>query len=221
MEFRFGRVLSSLVQHLKQLNHPSLLDLGPTCGSNISYFIRLGCKVHADDYVTALLSSSSGRPKPKTGPQRAAAGRAAPAGSRRPRAGAPPVEHGSGKFQAVLCWDLFDYLPEDEALGVAHEIGRITADRGYVLALFGPARGLEVRLPLRFRIQAEGHVQAESIPGSSLRPHHVTNRHILQLFSDFEIAQTILLKNGVREMLLQKRAARKKPPSPPAMASLS
>ncbi len=221
---RFGRSLEGLVTRLRRLPHPRLLDLGYTCGSNIDYFIRLGCKVHVDDYTATLLTRP--RPAPPTEgrgasrdrrPARAAA-RSKPAATTPPAI--PPVDHDTSAFQAVLCWDLFDYLAEPEALAVAGEIRRVTAPGGFVLALFGPARDAASRPPRRFRIRAAGHVEPEDVEGPRLRPHHLPNRDILRLFPDFDIAQTVLLKNGVREMLLEKRNGSERRLSEPQMVSL-
>jgi hypothetical protein len=189
--------------------HPSLLDMGFTCGSNIDFFVRLGCRVHVDDYTATLMS----RPVPapveerrtaRPGPRKASAKKKVA----RPRL--PPVEHETAGFQAVVCWDLFDYLSEEETILMAREVRRVTAPGGYLLAIFGPSRTGETRSPLRFRIQEVGRVHAEKIEGPLLRPHHLANRDINKLFPDFEIAQTVLLRNGSREMLLQKRAKRER-----------
>lgn len=223
-EVRFGRVLEGLVGHLRRLSHPRLLDLGYTCGSNIDYFIRLGCKVHVDDYTATLLS----RPRPVRSAGGGREGRARRAGAGHPKGrmatppspAIPPVEHDTAAFEAVLCWDLFDYLSGEEAGKVAAEIRRVTAPGGFVLALFGPAPDAGARPPRRFRIRAAGRVESEDLDGPRLLPHHFPNRDILRLFPDFEIAQTVLLKNGIREMLLQKRNTSQRRLSEPQMVSL-
>jgi methyltransferase family protein len=193
---RFGRTIESLVTRLKRMTRPSLLDLGPTCGSTIEYFIRLGCRVQADDYIPGLLS----RPVPPS----AAPATGRPSAAPRPSP-MPPVEHESGRFDAVLCWDLFDYLPAPEAEQVGREVRRVTAEGGYVLAFFGPRTETATVAPRRFRIGAAGDLAVEDVAGPRRAAHHLANRDVQRIFPDFEIAQTVLLKNGVREMLLQKR----------------
>jgi len=192
---RFGRALEGLVGRLQRLPHPSVLDLGFTCGTNIDFFVRLGCRVHVDDYTATLMS----RPAPAPAEEKKAS---------RPRL--PPVEHETGGFQAVLCWDIFDYLSQEETVLMAREVRRVTAPGGLLLGIFGSSRTGETRAPLRFRIQEAGRVHAEKVEGPLLRPHHLANRDINKLFPDFEIAQTVLLRNGSREMLLQKRAKRER-----------
>jgi hypothetical protein len=206
---RFGRALEGLVGRLQRLPHPSLLDLGFTCGANIDFFVRLGCRVHVDDYTATLMSRPAAAPveeKKASRPEPRKAG--AKKKASRPRL--PPVEHETGGFQAVLCWDIFDYLSQEETVLMAREVRRVTAPGGFLLGIFGPSRTGETRPPLRFRIKEAGRVQAEKVEGPLLRPHHLANRDINKLFPDFEIAQTVLLRNGSREMLLQKRAKRER-----------
>jgi hypothetical protein len=216
-DVRFGRALEGLVGRLRRLPHPSLLDLGFTCGANIDFFVRLGCRVHVDDYTATLISRPA--PAQERKPARRAPGKT-PARKKPPVPRLPPVEHESGEFQAVLCWDLFDYLSEEEAVLMAREVRRVTAPGGYLLGIFGPARTGETRPPLRFRIQEAGRVRAERIEGPLLRPHHLANRDINKLFPDFEIAQTVLLRNGSREMLLQKRVRRERRLGDPYVVAL-
>jgi hypothetical protein len=222
-EVRFGRVLEGLVGRLQRLGHPCLLDLGYTCGSNIDYFIRLGCKVHVDDYTATLLSRPRPVPPPDGGGGKARRSSPGPTKgkvAKVPPPAIPPVEHATAAFQAVLCWDLFDYLAAAEAQAVAAEIHRVTAPGGYVLALFGPARAVAARPPRRFRIRAPGRVEPEDVDGPRLLSHHFPNRDILRLFPEFDIAQTVLLKNGIREMLLQKRNTLERRLSEPQMVPL-
>ena len=216
----YGRALKELTGRLKKLDHPRLLDLGLTCGANIDFFIRLGCKVHVDDYAASLM----GRPQPAPSQAKAAA----PENSFSPRkkkpartkVSIPPLDYEEGDFQAVLCWDLFDQLSGPEAVAVAAELNRVTDSGGFLLALFGPARDSERRRPRRFRILDDKSVRAESVKGPDFIPHHLPNRDITHLFGDYEVGHTVLLKDGTREMLLRKRRGVEKRLREPLMVSL-
>ena len=52
----FGRTLHGLSERLRRLPRPWLLDLGPTTGTNIEYFLALGCRVQADDLISGVLT---------------------------------------------------------------------------------------------------------------------------------------------------------------------
>ncbi len=216
----YGRALKELTGRLKKVGHPRLLDLGMTCGANIEFFIRLGCKVHVDDYAASLMGRHQlVRPKEKvTAPEQSFAPRKKkPA---RPIVNIPPVEYEEAAFQAVLCWDLFDYLSGPEAAALAAEVNRVTASGGFLLALFGSARDTAPRRPRRFRILDDRNVRAEMVDGPDFIPHHLANRDIAHLFGDYEMGHTVLLKDGTREMLLRKRRGSEQRLREPRMVSL-
>jgi hypothetical protein len=85
---------------------------------------------------------------------------------------------------------------------------RVLAPGGYLLGLFGASRENAPRSPRRFRIHGPGEVRVEEIAGHRILPHHLANRDITRIFPGYETVQTVLLKNGTREMLLQKRRTR-------------
>lgn len=219
-DIHYGRVLEELTGRLKNAGHPRLLDLGSTCGANIEFFIRLGCKVHVDDYAASLM----GRPQVAPAPEKAAAPvESFSSRKKRPasrKVNIPPVDYEDGAFQAVLCWDLFDYLSGPETVAMAAEINRVTACGGFLLALFGPARDRTRRRPRRFRILDQKSVRAELLPGPDYIPHHLPNREIAHLFADYEMGHTVLLKDGTREMLLRKRRGSESRLREPRMISI-
>ena len=199
----FGRTLLGLSDRLRRMPRPWLLDLGPTTGGNIEYFLALGCRVQADDLISGVVARRRAAPAPPTATARTSRP------LRKPTASAPSavctVDYDTGQFAAVLCWDLFDYLPPDEAIVYGRELRRITAEGGYVLGFFGPQAGAARRPGRRFRIVEGGVLRTEQLAGEDLTAHYLANRDVLRVFPEFDIAQTLLLKSGVREMLLQKR----------------
>jgi hypothetical protein len=222
-DVRYGRSLKGLAARLKKKSHPRLLDLGHTCGANIDFFVQLGCKVHVDDYAGSLLERppvvEDSEEEVSSPPPR---GNGFPAREKKaaPMVNIPPVEYESGQFDAILCWDLFDQLTSSEAAVLADEVNRVTAPGGLLLALFGPARNTAARSPRRFRIDGEQTITAQSLSGPQIVPQHLPNREIARLFKDFEIGQTVLLKNGTREMMLFKKERPRSRFHEPRMVSL-
>lgn len=216
----YGRALKELTGRLKKVGHPRLLDLGLTCGANIEFFIRLGCKVHVDDYATSLMGRPQQIPAQAKSPVSENSFSPRKKKSAGPLVNIPPVDYEEGIFQAVLCWDLFDYLSGPEAAVLAAEINRVTSAGGYLLALFGPAQNTSRRRPRRFRILDDKSVRAETLAGPDYIPHHLANRDIAHLFADYELGHTVLLKDGTREMLLRKRRRPEQRLREPRMVSL-
>ncbi|MFQ5768630.1 MAG: class I SAM-dependent methyltransferase, partial [Acidobacteriota bacterium] len=175
------------------------------------YFVQLGCEVHVDDYVANLLARSPGRPTSeiKPGRKHAKTRRIGPTAQKddpRPASRVPLRDHESGVFQAVLCWDLFDYVRHEDLRAIGQEISRVTAPGGFIFALFGPpVSGSEIRSPQRFRLRSDGLAEAKDVGRSKVRPLHLPNREIVKIFHQFDTARTVLLRNGTREMLFHKR----------------
>ena len=114
--------LSKFLGALGGRANPSLIDLGPVVGSNITFFgERLGCKIFIEDVYFDI--------------ERAARDRA-----RRRAAGACCEERFSGRDETVdgvLCWDAFDHLDKPAAQMLAHQLVRIVRPGGAVLGFFG------------------------------------------------------------------------------------
>ncbi|HKQ97184.1 MAG TPA: hypothetical protein VJV75_04850, partial [Candidatus Polarisedimenticolia bacterium] len=72
--------------------------------------------------------------------------------------------------------------------------------------------------PRRFRVLDETRFQVDPFSGRALPRHLYQNRDIEKMFTDLRIAELYFLKNGVREMMLEKRAPGAPPPAgtPPA-----
>lgn len=220
LDIHYGRSLQELVRRLKKVEHPRLLDLGFTSGSNIDFFHRQGCKVHVDDFTSSLMN----RPmivrddEENTTHQTRSTGEAKKAAPR--PVNLPPLDYGDAQFDAILGWDLFDYLEEDEAAAMAAEIDRVTRPGGWLLALFGPARQEQPRQARRYHIEEENRVRGENVAGASIKIHHYANRDIARLFRKYEISHTVLLKDGTREILLKKHSRRPSGSGEPRMVNL-
>src|SRR5262249_31479897 len=102
-----------------------ILDLGPTSPTNIARLTDLGHKVYNED---VLLAST------------------APAYAARTDEGQPTIaverfltenlSYTSTLFDAVLCWDIPDYLPEALVRPAVDRLCRVTKTGGVLLAFF-------------------------------------------------------------------------------------
>ncbi|MFQ5719518.1 MAG: hypothetical protein ACE5IK_08195 [Acidobacteriota bacterium] len=197
---------------MKKMSHPELLDMGYTTGNNIDYFVRLGCKVHVDDYIATTLQRRASAPPAKrdaaasTAARRSFDRRRDRSPAKRPPERIAPLDYETGQFNVVLCWDLFDYLSPEAAVQTGRELRRITGAGGLLLAFFGPRSNTAVRPPRRFRIVGEA-IEVQEIDGPRVKPYHLANREVQKIFADFEVSQTVLLKSGVREMLMRKESS--------------
>jgi hypothetical protein len=168
---------------------PSLLDLGPVVGSNVSFFgEQLGCKIFVEDLFADL--------------------------DRHIRAGTldrlPGFLKGrfpqeTGSVDGVLCWDLIDYLDKQSAQAVAAELTRVLRPEGALLGFFGTAPPRDARYT-KYIIVNEVNLKHRSYPGARGRQTILLNRDIIRLFGGLRVSDSFLLHNNMREVLFRKPA---------------
>jgi predicted SAM-dependent methyltransferase len=167
-----------------------VIDLGPVIGGNVAFLgERLGCKLFIEDLVTELDRHM------KAGTLDAV-----------PAALAARLGRDDASVDGVLCWDLFDFLPKTAAQTVAKEIVRILKPGGAVMGFFSSAA--VPRAPFtKFEIVDEQNLRHKHHPGAGgpKQPHQ--NRDILKMFDGLAVAESFLLKNNTREILLRKKTS--------------
>lgn len=180
---RFLRMLSGIPK-------PHVLDLGRLSGSNIEWMIQKGFKVYVDDRITALKPAP-----PPPPPSRSEKKKPAPAPLE-------PLGYDPALFDAVLCWDIFDYLVAKQAQEFIADIAKVLKPKGLLLALFFGNRTTSPPL-VRYRIlQAD---KLEYKPLSQNLPRRIyENREIQELFSGFDTVNSCFLINQMREVLVQR-----------------
>lgn len=169
---------------------PELLDLGPVVGANVSFFgDRLACKIHVEDLYADLDRHARQGALAKfteflTG-----------------RLGLPDAS-----VDGILCWDLFDCLPAPAASALAADLTRILRPGGALLALFATEASREPGYT-RYVIEDDEHVRCLPHPGAGGRERVLQNRDIIQLFSGLRVAESVLLRVRLREVLFERPAA--------------
>jgi 2-polyprenyl-3-methyl-5-hydroxy-6-metoxy-1,4-benzoquinol methylase len=195
-----SHVLPRLARRLSGLPHPRVLDMGSVVGGNLQFFIDLGCKVTADDLLKPVEVLRAG---------------AGATGIDWKNPTTNRLDHSDTSFEAIIAWDMFDFLPPKEAKIFARDLHRVVKPGGIVLAYF-TSRETERREPhRRYRIQAQDKI--EWIPVSTARTlrHVYQNRDIQLMFEGFKTHTAFVLQNGTREMLLEKKI----PVAEPALIS--
>jgi hypothetical protein len=183
----FARFLTAL----KSQPEPAIvLDFGPVIGGNVAFLgDRLGCKLFIEDLVTEL-----DRHK-KTG---STSGMAATLATRL-------SSRADASVDGILCWDLFDFLDKAAAQALARQIVRMLRPGGAVMGFFCTTAA--ERAPFtKFEVVDEQSLRHKHHPGAGGAKTSLPNRDIIRMFEGLHVAESFLLKNSTREILLRKKA---------------
>ena len=165
-----------------------VLDLGPAIGSNIAFLgERIGCKIHVKDLYADLERHAHEDASARLPEFLAACFR----------------EYDAASIDAVLCWDIFDYLAPPAATVLAGTLIEALRPGGALLAFFGGS-GTTERSYTRYVIEDERHLWYRVAPATCSRQRLLQNREIVALFPGLTLFDSVLLKSGVREILFRK-----------------
>jgi hypothetical protein len=172
-----------------------ILDLGSTSPANISYLTNLGHKLYTEDLLTAAYDPSL-RAKRDGGTVLDEA-----------RFMRENLAYEGPLFDAVLCWDVPDYLPESLVKPVIDRIAALTKPSGLLLGFFH-TRDSGVDAPhYRYHLAGDDVLDLQAAPhrrdGEPVRLQRVfNNRHIENLFRDYGSIKFFLARDNIREVLV-------------------
>jgi SAM-dependent methyltransferase len=144
-------------------------------------------------------------------PAKPASGPKAPYRSPLPAA----LSYPDASLDAIVAWDLLNYYDPESMRRIAAEVSRVLKPGGILFAYFHSRMQDTLEAPQRFRIVDEKQLSVEPGTRRPLRRHVLQNRDIEKLFVGLRIRELYFLKNGLREMLLEKTAGAA-PETPPA-----
>jgi cyclopropane fatty-acyl-phospholipid synthase-like methyltransferase len=184
------KALARFLANVGARPQPHLLDLGPVVGHNVTYFgEELGCKIFVED-----LSKDIDR---HVREERAA---------ELPAFFATRFPQESGSVDAVLCWDVFDYLDKAAAQALARQLARLLRPDGVLLAFFStaePQPGTRA-IYTRHLVVDQGTLQHRPYPAARGKQRPLLNRDIQRMFEPLRITEQFLLKTNMREVLFRK-----------------
>ncbi len=184
--------LAELEKAIANVESMSVLNLGPTSASNISYFTNRGHGIYSEDLITAAAE-----------PQYTVED---VDGKRFDVARFLRENLVSGRtFDIALCWDTFDYIDESLAMPLARRIYEQLRPGGHLLAFFHTAsRDTSVKPACyRYHITGPGMLMLQSGPVFTQK-RTLNNRKIEELLKDFSSEKFLLAQDNVREVLARK-----------------
>ena len=183
------KALRKFLSTLTGRESPTLLDLGPVVGSNISYFgEQVGCKILVENLYPDL-------------DRHVREGRLADL----PAFLAQRFSQADASVDAILCWDVIDYLDKDSALALAEQMTRLLRADGALLAFFATAQAKDTRYA-KYILVDDLNLKLRGYAASRGKQPILLNRDIIRLFSGLRVSESFLLQNNLREILFRKPA---------------
>lgn len=201
---RGGRLSTALKDCLWQLDgiqHGSVLDLGPVWQTTVSFFIERNFKVYTEDLLLAwrdFLRAERDRL------------RALPPGEEAPEISTAVraedflrenLQHPDKSFDAVLIWDLLDYLDSDLVPRLVARLDELLREGGVILAVFHSRKPETFH---RYRVLDAQNIELIPTPALFAPQHIYQNREILNLFGPFRTSKTFVGRDQLREGLFIK-----------------
>ena len=167
-----------------------VLDLGPTSPTNIALLTEMGVRVSNEDI---LRESQDERYSVK---QEDGTLQLDPA-----KFFAENLNYAADQFDAILFWDVADYLPESLVKPLVERLQVMLKPKGHLLAFFHTKDAGAESLYSRHHIVQKETLELEPIPGFKLQ-RIFNNRHIENLFKDFASRKFFLGRDNIREVLM-------------------
>ena len=185
-----SQALKGLLGGLHAGTRPAVLDLGPPVAANIEFLSALSCRVRIADLHRSLSAESVESRSPE-------------------RMGALlerllPLAPGE-RFDAVLVWDVFDYLRPDQATALMSRLAPACEAETPALVLASTGREIPAQ-PLRYRILDPENMACEG-PREPRRPSPRHTQHDLaRMMPGFSVRRSVLLRGGLQEYLFVRGA---------------
>jgi hypothetical protein len=181
------KALRKFVAALRARPTPTLLDLGPVVGPNITYFgEQVGCKMFIADVLGQAERWDREHPE-----------------GERPAFFETCFPQETASIDGILCWDVFDFLDRLSAKAVADQLMRVLKADGALFGFFSTEPSAEARLS-KFVVIDEGSLIHRPHGVPRLRQPVMQNRDIITLFERLRVSDSFLLQTKVREVLFRK-----------------
>ncbi|HSE84201.1 MAG TPA: class I SAM-dependent methyltransferase [Thermodesulfobacteriota bacterium] len=181
-------VLKPFIEEMQPHSKSYILDLGCVDDSNIEFFIRLGCKIFVEDFLSANVRA-----------------RANGTGEISVKDTQLDFEYPENFFDGILLWDILDHFDIEQAELLVNNVWRTLKENGSVIALFRPPIRTPYNTITRYKIISLNEIRYETLPLVTRRPFVIhSNGKIADLFSNFSSYNSYMLKNGWREIIAKK-----------------
>ncbi|MGA2811297.1 MAG: class I SAM-dependent methyltransferase [Candidatus Acidiferrum sp.] len=198
---RISNGLKELLWNLDGLGRGTLLDLGPAWQTTLSFFIERGFRVTAEDILRGwkeFLTEEEARLRANIAAPDSLD--MTPAG-RAERFLAGNLQYSKSSFDAVLLWDLLDYLEPAVAKQTIAWITELLRPGAVVFAMFHSKKPEGFQ---RYRVADSNTLQVISSATICPAQKIYQNREIQDLFSRYRTSKSFISRDQLRETLFIK-----------------
>src|SRR6267378_4169384 len=198
---RVSNGLKEFLWNLDGLGRGTLLDLGPAWQTTLSFFIERGFRVSSEDILRgwkAFLAEEEARLREDSS---AVATLDMTPGGRATRFLNENLQYPKTFFDAVLLWDLLDYLEPTLAKQVVVNLTELLRPGGVVFAMFHSKRPEGFQ---RYRVADSNTLQMISTPVIFPAQKVYQNREIQDLFGRYRTMKSFVSRDQLRETLFIK-----------------
>jgi hypothetical protein len=178
------KALAKFLRHLHSRDNPTIIDLGPVVGSNVTFFgEQLGCRIRVEDIAADLdrhVKADTVDQLPKFFETR--------------------FKQEAETVDGILCWDLFDYIDRVSAQALASSLTRLLKPDGTLLA------DSRAQVYTKYIIVDPANLRYRPYPAARPRQRALLNRDIIKLFEHLRVTDSFLMKTHMREILFRKPA---------------
>lgn len=199
---RFSNGLKEFLWQLDGIGRGQMLDLGAVSQATLNFFIERGFKVYTEDLIGGWRQFADAETEKSRGLAPAdAAALDRSAGAMAERFLAANLHYGPNSFDAVLLWDLLDYLDRAIAARVVAKLTSMVRDGGAILAIFHTQKSDQF---CRYRVLDAHHFELVGAPALNPLQRPYQNREIEDLFSRFRTSKAFVGRDHLRETVFVK-----------------
>jgi hypothetical protein len=198
---RVSNGLKEFLWNLDGLGRGTLLDLGPAWQTTLSFFIERGFRVSSEDFLRgwkAFLTEEEKRLREDATAYETLD--MTPSG-RATRFLAENLQYPRASFDAVLLWDLLDYLEPMLVKQMVANLTELLRPGGVILAMFHSKKPEGFQ---RYRVADSNTLQVVATPIICPAQKIYQNREIQDLFSRYRTMKSFVGRDQLRETLFIK-----------------
>ena len=198
---RISNGLKEFLWNLDGLGRGTLLDLGPAWQTTLSFFIERGFRVSSEDFLRGWKAFLNEEEKRLREDAVACETLDMTPRGRATRFLADNLQYPRSSFDAVLLWDLLDYMEPALVKQAVVNLTELLRPGGVILAMFHSKKPEGFQ---RYRVADSNTLQVISTPVICAAQKVYQNREIQDLFSRYRTMKSFVGRDQLRETLFIK-----------------